>query len=120
MGVSQLGPISVRDRVLEQRLAQQMQAVSGSTARLAALDSIQALFSPASGSSSSMAGDIGSDITGFFNSFASLEANPTDASMRNQVLATARRLAGDVSNAAASLNAQRTSLDRQELASRAR
>ena len=33
--------------------------------------------------------------------------------MRNQVLATARILAGDISNAAASLNAQRTSLDQQ-------
>lgn len=112
-GVSQTGPTSVRDRVLEQRLAQERQAASGSAARLAALDSVQGLFTPASGSSSSTAGDIGSDITGFFNSFGSLEANPTDASLRSQVLATARMLAGDVSNAAASLNEQRTSLDQQ-------
>lgn len=112
-GVSQTGPTSVRDRVLEQRLAQQQQTASGSSARLAALESVQGLFAPASGSSSTTAGDIGSDITGFFNSFASLEANPTDMSLRSQVLATARTLAGDVSNAAASLNQQRTSLDQQ-------
>jgi flagellar hook-associated protein 1 len=112
-GVSQTGPTSVRDRVLEERLAQQQQSASGSAARLAALDSVQGLFTPASGSSSTTAGDIGSDITGFFDSFASLEANPTDASLRSQVLATARMLAGDVSNAAASLNEQRTSLDQQ-------
>jgi len=112
-GVSQTGPTSVRDRVLEERLAQQQQAASGSSARLAALESVQGLFTPASGSSNTTAGDIGSDITGLFNSFASLEANPTDTSLRSQVLATARRLAGDVSNAAASLNQQRTSLDQQ-------
>lgn len=112
-GVSETGPTSVRDRVLEERLAQQQQTAAGSAARLDALDSMQALFAPASGSAGSTAGDLGSDITGFFNSFTSLEGNPTDASLRNQVLATARTLAGDVSNAAASLNAQRTSLDQQ-------
>ena len=112
-GVSQTGPTSVRDRVLEERLAQQQQSASGSAARLAALESIEGLFAPASGSSNTTAGDIGSDLTGFFDSFASLEANPTDMSLRSQVLATARRLAGDVSNAAASLNQQRASLDQQ-------
>jgi flagellar hook-associated protein 1 len=112
-GVSQTGPTSIRDRVLEERLAQQQQAAAGLASRLGALDSIQSLFTPASGSAESTAGDLGSDITGFFNSFASLEANPTDASLRNQVLAAARTLAGDVSSAAASLNAQRTSLDQQ-------
>jgi flagellar hook-associated protein 1 FlgK len=112
-GVSQTGPTSVRDRVLEERLAQQQQAASGSSARLAALDSVQALFAPASGTSSSLAGDIGSDITSFFNSFASLETNPTDTALRDQVLATARTLAGDISNTAGSLNVQRTSLDQQ-------
>ncbi|MGC1422407.1 MAG: flagellar hook-associated protein FlgK [Terracidiphilus sp.] len=112
-GVTETGPTSVRDRVLEERLQQQQQAASASTARLSALDSVQALFPPDSGSQSSEAGDIGADITGFFSSFASLEANPTDNSLREQVLSTARTLAGDVSNAAASLNAQRTSLDQE-------
>ncbi len=115
-GVSETGATSVRDRVLEERLQQQQQAASASTTRLASLDSVQALFPPDSGSASSTAGDIGSDITTFFDSFASLEANPTDNSSREAVLSAARTLAGDVSNAAASLNAQRTSLD-QEAAS---
>ena len=112
-GVSQTGPTSVRDRVLEERLSQQQQAESGSSTRLAALDAVQALFAPASGSASSNAGNIGSDITGFFNSFAALEANPTDVALRNNVLASARLLAGDISNAAASLTEQRASLDQQ-------
>jgi flagellar hook-associated protein 1 FlgK len=112
-GVSETGTTSVRDRVLEGRLQQQEQAASGSATRLSALESIQALFPPDSGSASSTAGDIGSDITGFFNSFAALEANPTDNSLREEVLSSARTLAGDVSNAASSLSAQRTSLDQE-------
>ncbi|WP_348261382.1 flagellar hook-associated protein FlgK [Telmatobacter sp. DSM 110680] len=112
-GVSKTGGTSLRDRVLEERLQQQQQAASASGTRLAALESVQALFPPDSGSSSATAGDIGSDVTGFFASFASLEANPTDNSLREQVLSTARTLAGDISNAAASLTAQRTSLDQE-------
>ena len=112
-GVSETGPTSVRDRVLEERLAQQRQAASASTARLSALDSIQSLFTPASGSASSAAGDIGSDITSLFNSFSSLEGNPTDNALRDQVLSAAHTLAGDISNAATRLDAQRTSLDQE-------
>lgn len=112
-GVTQTGPTSVRDRVLEERLMQQQQAASASSSRLSALDSVQSLFRPASGSTSSTAGDIGSDTTSFFNSFSSLEGNPTDSALRDQVLSSARMLAGDISGAAASLNAQRTSLDQQ-------
>lgn len=112
-GVTETGGASQRDRVLEERLDQQQQLASASGSRLAALNTVQALFTPASGSSSSIAGDVGSDITGFFNSFSSLEANPTNSSLREQVLSSASTLAGDVSNAAASLNAQKLSLDQQ-------
>jgi len=112
-GVTEAGASSLRDRVLEERLAQQQQAASASGARLTALDSLQALFSPASGASGSQAGDIGSDITSFFSSFSSLEANPTDNALRQQVLSSASTLAGDVSNAAASLNSQKMALDQE-------
>ena len=112
-GVTETGSTSVRDRVLEERLQQQQQTASASGMRLSVLDSVQALFPPDSGSASSSAGDIGADITGFFSSFSSLEANPTDNSLREQVLSTARALAGDLSNAAASLNSQSASLDQE-------
>jgi flagellar hook-associated protein 1 len=112
-GVSFTGSTSVRDRVLDQRLAQQQQLASSSGARLTALDSLQILFSPDSGSTSSTAGDIGSDLTSFFGSFASLEANPSNNALRQQVLSSASTLAGDVSNAAASLNAQQSALDQE-------
>ena len=112
-GVTETGATSLRDRVLEERLDQQQQLASASGTRLTALDGVQALFTPDSGSTASAAGDIGSDMTSFFSSFSSLEANPTDNALRQQVLSSAATLAGDVSNAAASLNAQRSALDQE-------
>lgn len=112
-GVTQTGPSSIRDRVLLERLDQQQQMASASGARLTALDGVQALFPPDSGTASASAGDIGSDITSFFSSFASLESNPTDNALRQQVLSSATTLAGDVSNAAASLNSQQAALDQE-------
>jgi flagellar hook-associated protein 1 FlgK len=109
-GVSETGATSLRDSVLTARLDQQQQMAAASGSRLTALDSVQALFPPDSGSASGTAGDIGSDITSFFSSFASLEANPTNNSLREEVLASAKTLAGDVSNAAASLNGQSAAL----------
>jgi len=112
-GVTETGATAVRDRVLEQRLDQQQQLASSSGTRLAALNTLQALFTPDSGSASATAGDIGNDITSFFNSFASLEANPGDNALRQQVLSTASTLAGDISNAASSVNMQRSALDQE-------
>jgi flagellar hook-associated protein 1 FlgK len=116
-GASETGSASQRDNVLLQRLDQQQQLASASTSRLSALNTVQALFTPDSGSASATAGDIGSDITGFFSSFSSLETNPTDNSLREQVLSSASTLAGDVSNAASSLNSQRSALDQEAAAS---
>jgi flagellar hook-associated protein 1 FlgK len=112
-GATETGATSQRDRVLDERLGQQQQLASASGVRLTALNSIETLFTPDSGSSSSSAGDIGGDITGFFNSFSSLEANPTNNALRQNVLSTAQTLAGDLSNAAASLNVQRSALDQE-------
>jgi flagellar hook-associated protein 1 FlgK len=112
-GVTETGATSVRDRVLIERLDQQQQLAAASTSRLSALNTIQALFEPDSGSASATAGDIGSDITSFFNSFSSLEANPTNNALRQQVLSTATTLAGDISNAADGLNSQQMALDQE-------
>jgi flagellar hook-associated protein 1 FlgK len=112
-GVTDTGATSVRNSVLVARLDQQQQLASASASRLTALDTIQTLFTPDSGSSSSTAGDIGSDITSFFSSLSSLEANPTVSSDRQAVLSAAKTLAGDISNAADSLNSQRSALDQE-------
>ena len=116
-GVTETGATSQRDRVLEERLDQQQQLASASGTRLTALNTLQALFTPDSGSSSSTAGDIGSDMTSFFDSFSSLggRIRPTMRCARGALFGAT--LAGDISNAAASLNAQRSALD-QEAAGR--
>lgn len=110
-GVTQTGAQSIRDRVLNERIDQQQQLASASSTRLNALNSLQALFTPDSGSSTSQAGDLSSDITNFFNSFSALEANPSDNSLRQQVLSKASILAGDMSNAANAINGQQAALD---------
>ncbi len=112
-GVTETGATSQRDRVLEERLDQQQQLASASGTRLTALNNMQALFTPDSGSSSATAGDIGSDITSFFDSFSSLESDPTNNALREQVLSSASTLAGDISSAASSLNAQSAALDQE-------
>ncbi|MGA9071032.1 MAG: flagellar hook-associated protein FlgK [Terracidiphilus sp.] len=112
-GVSETGATSQRDRVLESRLDQQQQMAASTGSRLTSLNTLQALFTPDSGTTSSQAGDIGTDITKFFDSFSSLEANSTDNSLRQAVLSSAKTLAGDISNAAGSLNEQRSALDQE-------
>ena len=112
-GVTETGATSERDRVLEERLDQQQQLASASSTRLTALNNMQALFTPDSGSSSATAGDIGSDITSFFDSFSSLESDPTNNALREQVLSSASTLAGDISSAASSLNAQSAAIDQE-------
>ena len=112
-GVTESGPTSVRDGVLNERLDQQQQMASASSARLSALNTLQAVFAPDSGAASSTAGDIGSDITNFSNSFSSLEANASDHSLRQQVLSAGATLSGDISNAAANLNSQLAALDQE-------
>jgi flagellar hook-associated protein 1 FlgK len=116
-GVTQTGATSVRDRVLQERLNQEQQSASASSSRLTALDSVQSLFTSASSSSSSSsAGNIGTDITNFFDSFSSLETDPTNNADRQTVLSSAKTLAGDISGAAASLNSQKSDLDQEAAA----
>jgi flagellar hook-associated protein 1 FlgK len=113
MGVSENGSTSERDRVLTGRLDQQQQLASASSTRLTSLQTVQALFTPDSGATSSKAGDIGSDLTSFFSSFSSLEADPTSNSLRESVLSSAQTLSADISGVATSLSSQRLSIDQE-------
>lgn len=112
-GVTEAGAASQRDRVLSARLDQQQQLAAASGTRLTALNSIQALFPVDAGASSSTGGDIGADLTSFFNSFSSLETNPTSSSLREDVLSTAKTLSSDISGAAAGLASQRSAIDEE-------
>jgi flagellar hook-associated protein 1 len=112
-GVTETGAQSMRDRVLEGRIDQQQQLQSASSARLTALNQMQSLFTPDSGSSSSWARDIGNNITNFFDAFSTLEGSATSNPDRQAVISAAQTLAGDVSNAANSLNQQQQGLDQE-------
>ena len=110
-GVTMGGAVSQRDLILQERLNQQQQQASASSSRLTALDDVQSLFKVDSGSTSSTAGDIGSDLSSFFATFTALESNSSDNSLRQDVLSKAGTLASDISGTAASLNSQRSGLD---------
>ncbi len=114
-GATETGACSQRDRVLSARLDQQQQLAASSGTRLTALDSVQTLFPVDSGSTSSTSGDIGNDLTSFFNTFSTLESDPSSNSLREAVLSAATILASDVSGAAGSLASQRASLDQEAL-----
>ncbi len=112
-GVTETGAESLRDRVLEGRIDQQQQLESASSTRLTALNTMQSLFTPDSGSSSSEAGDIGNDITNFYDAFSSLESSATSNPLRQEVLTSAQTLTADISNAANGLGQQQQALDQE-------
>jgi flagellar hook-associated protein 1 FlgK len=115
-GVTMTGPVSQRDRVLDQSMQQQTQTESASSARLTALDQLQQLFADAtsdtSGSSGSTTG-IGTDLSSFFDSLASLEGSPASDSSRQAVLSAATQLSDDFNSTASSLSSQQQALDQQ-------
>jgi flagellar hook-associated protein 1 FlgK len=115
MGVEMTGAQSQRDRVLDQAVQQQTQTESGSAARLTALNQTQALFTGATsaGTATSPSSGIGSDMSNFFDSLSSLEANPSQIASRQSVLGAAGTLASDFNSAAAQLQSQRQALDEQ-------
>ena len=116
-GAEVTGPVSQRDRVLNESLQQQNQIASASSARLTALDQLQSIFSGAtsadSSSSSSTTNGISQDISAFFTSLSQMESSPSDDSLREQVLTSAQNLAGDFQSAASQVTEQQTSLDQQ-------
>lgn len=115
MGVQVTGARSQRSRVLEQAVQQQTQTESASSARLTALNQMQALFSGATstGTDTNVASGIGSDLSNLFDTLASLEADPSDLAARQNVLSAAGTLASDFNGTAAQLESQRASLDEQ-------
>jgi flagellar hook-associated protein 1 len=116
-GVTMTGGVSQRDLVLEQALQQQNQVASASSARLTALQQVEAIFdqtttADSSSSTSSMSG-ISQDMSSFFDALSSLESSPADTSLRQQFLTAANNLAADFNTASSQLSAQQQSLGQQ-------
>lgn len=114
-GVSLEGAASQRDRVLNQRIDQQIQDQSSTAARLAALSDLQSLFSGAiratGSNTSSGVADIGQQMTAFFQSFSSLSADPSNSSLRTGVLSVAQTLTATFNQVSGSLEQQKAGLD---------
>lgn len=115
MGVTMTGGVSQRDLALQVGLRQQGQEASASSARLAALQQAEAVFSQATTAASgdSSTSGIGSEMSQFFDSLASLEASPASTALRQQVITSATSLAADFQTASAQLAQQQSSLDQQ-------
>jgi flagellar hook-associated protein 1 FlgK len=95
---------SVRDPVLESQIQQETQTQGQLSALVSALSQTQTNFT-------SSTGDIGTQITNFFNSINQLSTSPSDLSLRQGVLTAAGNVATAFNTAANNLTAQRTSLD---------
>jgi flagellar hook-associated protein 1 len=108
---------SQRDRVLEQRVQQQTQAVAQSGSLGSALQQVENIFglsSTSTGNSSAVTSSaLGSAINSFFGSLSSLEGDPSDTSTRQSVLSAATALAGAFNDASNQLSQISSSLNQQ-------
>ncbi len=102
---------SQRDRVLDRTLQQATDTASSSSTRLAALTTLQGLFTlNSSGTDSS---GIQAAISGVFTGISAVAADPTGTAARQTTLAATQTLATSFNRAAAQLSAQTTALNAQ-------
>jgi len=102
---------SVRDRVLEQRVQQQMQAQSSSSAESDVLTQIQNVFSVSGSTASAGSTQIGTALNSFYSSLTALAGNPADAATQQGVLSAASVLASTLNSEATQLQAVGTTIN---------
>jgi flagellar hook-associated protein 1 len=95
---------SIRDPLLDSQIAQQTQSENQYSALTSALEQAQVNFT-------STAGDIGTSISNFFDSINQLSTDPSDLSLRQDVLTAADNLATAFNTTANNLTGQQSSLD---------
>ena len=105
--------VSQRDLVLNQRVQQQTQLESSSAAESTALNDLQSIFGITSSSTSTVSTTIGTDMNSLFSSLSSLEASPSDSSVRQGVLNAASTLASDFNAASSQISEQTSALNQQ-------
>jgi len=103
-GVTLQNVESIRDPLLESQIQQQTQSQGQFSTLTSALQQTQVNFTTSSD-------DIGTEITNFFNSINQLSTNPSDLSLRQNVLTAAGNLATSFNTTANNLSQQQTSLD---------
>jgi len=95
---------SVRDQVLQLRIAEETQQQSSAQAQYKVLQQVEVLFSdPTQG--------IGADFSAFFNQISQLSTDPSSLPQRQAVLTAAQNLVSDFNQTASHLNAIQTSLN---------
>jgi flagellar hook-associated protein 1 len=107
------GPVSQRDRVLEQRVQQQTQTQSESAAMEDALQQLQSVFNLSSTSTSASSTALGSATDTFFAALTSLASSPSSTSTRQNVLTAATALASRFNSAANQIAQVSSGLDQQ-------
>ncbi len=95
---------SLRDPILELRLNAETQRQSQLDTSVSAMQQIEVMFNNSSG-------DLGKQITNFFNSLQQLSTNAANVSARQGVLAAANNLATTFRTTVSNLQAQRSNLD---------
>lgn len=113
MGVSAGGPVSQRDRVLEQRLQQQIQVQAQSQSLEDSLNQVQSIFGLTSNSTSASSTALGTALNNFYNALSSLTANPSDTATRQKVISAASNLAGAFNSAANQMAGVSSDLNKQ-------
>jgi flagellar hook-associated protein 1 FlgK len=96
---------SIRDPILQIRIAQETQDQGQLGSFVSSMQQVQVLFNDTSGS------DIGTQLSNFFGSLNQLSADPTDLSLRQGVLTAAGNLANSFNVTANNLTQQRGNLD---------
>jgi flagellar hook-associated protein 1 len=96
---------SIRDPILQIRIAQETQDQGQLTSFLSSMQQVQVLFNDTSSS------DIGTQISNFFSSVNQLSADPTNLSLRQGVLTAAGNLANSFNTTSNNLAQQRSNLD---------
>lgn len=104
-GVSIDGIESLRDRVLELRIQEETQEQGALTGFLVPMKEVESNFS-------SVDDGIGANLDGLFNSITRLSTDPTNISLRQNVLTAADNLAASVRASAQTLRSQQQDIDR--------
>jgi flagellar hook-associated protein 1 FlgK len=102
---------SLRDRVLEQRVQQQMQSQSGTAAEAAVMSQVEGVFSITGSSSTSGSTQLGTALNGLSSALTALAANPADQPTQQAVLSAAQTLTAAFNAAASGLASVQTSIN---------
>jgi flagellar hook-associated protein 1 FlgK len=103
-GVEAVGIRSLRDRLLERRLGQEISAQQRETALASSLSVVETALGTAGKS-------IDSNLTSFFDSFAKLSQDPTSAPARQEVLLQGQNIASAFRNMAGRIETARREAD---------